>query len=139
MKKLPILLVIIGILILAGCNTTGTGEIQKYWNGYLSSLDGQKIKVTINFTGKQVMESGIQMLKAEKLTITGEDFTQNIEFKSPDGEKSSKSWIFTTKSSNTSYPYGIISISQDFKDITGQIPTQASLSTFYSVDDNATV
>lgn len=133
-KVLSVLLFIITITLLSGCSFKQTGEICKTWKGYLSNPDEKKIEITINFIGNEVNKDGAQVLKAKKLTITGDNFTNDIEFKSPEGSKSLKSWVFITESTDPQYPYGIVSISCDYKDITGQIPMQETLETFYSTD-----
>lgn len=138
-KKILFLFIIISMITASSCSTNSSKEICKYWKGYLSNPEGKKITVTINFIGSEINEGGSRVLKADKLIISGDGFTKNIEFKSPNGSKSLKSWVFATQSQDPDYPYGIVSVSSDYKDITGQIPEFNEMSTFYSIDDNASI
>lgn len=138
MKRLSyFLFLLLLILSLSGCKNKTNEVVSRGWRGYLLSAGGEKTSVTINFTGKEELEGKNKTLKAGNLTITGGNFTKDIEFNSPDGEKSSNFWVFITKSANPSYPYGIVSISQDYKNINGQIPDMQVVNSFYSEEPEA--
>lgn len=126
------LFLFIFLFILWGCNDSGGREICRYWEGYISGTGAEKVKVTINFIGEELAKGSEKALKASKLIIRGENFTKYIEFKSDNGERLPKCWIFITQTSNPSYPYGIVTLSSDYKNIHGQIPDQDKLTTFYS-------
>jgi hypothetical protein len=133
-KVLIFLTLLLVIAAFTGCIQKKGGEICRYWNGYIQDVNGNKSRVSINFIGLEIKSEGIRILKANKLIIKGASFTRNIEFISSEGQKSSSGWVFTTRSTNPSYPYGIITITMDYENINGQIPGEEAMSTFYSED-----
>lgn len=135
MKKVFICFLLLILISSSGaCSPPGEkGSISKSWTGFIS-LPGERIKINIDFSGYEVIENGKRVLKASKLTISGDNYSRDVEFSSYDGEKKSNYWVFRTKSENPSYPYGIVSISRDYKSINGQIPDGKNMTTFYSED-----
>lgn len=135
MKRAIFIIILILAAVFYGCSTDTTIVVNKYWNGYISGADGSRLKVTINFTGNETQTGSSRALKAGSLMIKGDNFTKTVEFQSPDAEQASNFWVFITKSQNPVYPYGIVSISRDYKDINGQIPVLQALVNFYSTDN----
>jgi len=137
LKRWFLFLVIFSFLfVLPGCQNKDDGTVNRFYKGYVKNGDGAKVDVTINFMGKESTDGQDKVLKANKLTIKGDNFTKDIEFKSYNGEKTSKNWVFITDSLSESYSYGVVLLSTDYKHINGQIPSNESTLTFYSEDEN---
>lgn len=121
-------------LLLPGCSRTSNGEVFRYWKGYIKEPDGVESEVSITFTGRESKVQNNTTLEAIDLIIKGDSFTKDIDFKNSEGEKKGKSWSFITQSSDPEYPYGIITISSDYKEIFGRIPDDGAVADFYSND-----
>lgn len=131
-KSFRAILLFMAILCLYGCSSNDNSEVSKNWSGYLSSPGRGKMKITISFTGKEHKINQDKVLKASKLTIKGDTFEKDIEFKYAEGDRAASCWVFVTKAKDSPYPYGVVSISSDYKNINGQIPDNEVLTTFYS-------
>lgn len=120
------------MFIFTGCSRTSNGEVVKYWKGYIKNQSGASSKISIVFTGRESKNKNDTALEAIDLIIKGDSFTKDIDFKEKKGEKEDKSWVFITASSDPEYPYGIITISSDYKQIFGRIPDGGTIADFYS-------
>lgn len=133
-KALYFLIVLLVSLMLPGCGHTSNGDVCRYWKGYMTEPDGVTSKVSIAFTGRELKAQNNTTLEAVDLIIKGDSFTKDIDFKKSEGEKKEKYWTFITQSSDPEYPYGMITISSDYKEISGRIPDDGAVADFYSDD-----
>jgi hypothetical protein len=135
MRKVSLIIALFFLIFtFSGCKKVNSGEVNRYWKGYLSNGKGSKDEVVINFTGREYKKDGHKMLHANRLSIKGDTYVKDVEFKNPEGKANGNTWVFITTSQNPQYPYGIVSISNDYKYINGQITDSQSKLSFYSKD-----